>query len=41
MCSIFGVLDIKTDAGELRKKSARIIPSNAPPRSGLVRRLCQ
>ena len=24
MCSIFGVLDIKTDAGELRKKALEL-----------------
>ncbi len=41
MCSIFGVLDIKTDAGELRKKSTRTVPPDAPSRPGLVRRLRQ
>ena len=40
MCSIFGVLDIKTDAGELRK-GTRTVPPDAPSRTGLVRRLRQ
>lgn len=40
MCPIFGVLDIKTDAGELRKRRWSF-PPDAPPRSGLVWRICQ
>ncbi|VDR28939.1 Asparagine synthetase B [glutamine-hydrolyzing] [Raoultella terrigena] len=41
MCSIFGVLDIKTDAVELRKKALELFPPDAPPWAGLVRRLRQ
>lgn len=36
MCSIFGVLDLKTDPIELRKKSAGNVTFNAPPWTGLV-----
>ena len=41
MCSIFGVLDLKSDPVELRKKSAGAVSSDAPPRPGLVWRLRQ
>ncbi len=38
MCSIFGVLDIKTDAGELRKKAlelSRLMRHRGPDWSGV------
>ena len=38
MCSIFGVLDIKTDAGELRKKAlelSRLMRHRGPDWSGI------
>ena len=43
MCSIFGVLDIKTDAGELRKKAlelSRLMRHRGPDWSGSGKPLC-